>query len=448
MKHVFAIPLSLLTVSLLLSAPARAAYPVAGPMVGDTTSHESRIWLQTDVPARFQIKYWPETESETRARLSPAGQTREDLFLTGTVTLTDLKPGTRYLYQLLVDGQVVKRSYPLRFSTVPELSSQQKDLPDLKFLIGSCYYLDDPLMKTLHISYGSGTGIFQSMARMGGDLMFWLGDNIYFAPFDLSNRYNMNRRYVKQRSVPELQPLLGSMPQLAIWDDHDFGPNNSNQTFTGKEDTKVLFDAYWSNPPNDEKGAEGTFFSKQWGDVEFFATDDRFHRDPDDDPDPKHTFFGPEQLNWLKSRLLASKATFKVIAVGTPVLNRYYIESMMQAPEEHKELMDFLKLHRIPGVLFITGDLHYTMLMKMDRPGDYPLYEFTNSPLTSNPTRSLSAEQTQDSWVVPHTRLMERNFGRLYVHGKQGARVMTLETYTADGKKVWSYDLPQSKLGG
>lgn len=435
----------LLTMALSLGSPAQAATTVSGPMIGDTTPTQSRIWIQTDVPAKFQIRYWPASGSEQSAKLSEAGQTQEDAFLTGTLTIRDLSPGTHYLYQLLLDGQPVKRDYLLTFSTPPLFDEQQKDLPDLKFLVGSCYYLDDPLMRTLHVSYGTGTEIFRSMARMGGDMMFWLGDNIYFAPFDLSNRYNMNRRYLKQRTRPELQPLLGSMPQLAIWDDHDFGPNNSNRTFGGKEDTLALFNAYWANPPFEKRANEGTYFTKSWGDVDFFATDDRFHRDPDDDPDPKHSFFGPEQLKWLEDSLLASKATFKVVVVGTPALNRSYIEALPHAPEEYQHLMNFLSSHKIPGVFFLTGDLHYTMLMKMPRPQDYPLYEFTASPLTSNPPK-LSDAEAHDSWIVPKTLYVNRNFGRLWVHGKRGARVFTVESYNTQGQKLWSHDISQQEL--
>lgn len=435
-----------LLLSLSLPSAAGAAQLVSGPMVGDTTPLQSRIWIQTDGPAVFQIRYWPAGQPES-SRLSPTVTTSEAQFNTGTVTLGDLQPGQAYQYQLLLDNQPVARNYPLRFSTPPLITADAESLPPMHFLVGSCYYLDDPLMKAVHVSYGTGQEIFTSMNRIGGDLMFWLGDNIYFAPFDLSNRFNMNRRYLKQRSIPELQPLLGGMPQLAIWDDHDFGPNNSNQTFGGKEDTLALFNAYWANPPGGQLSSEGTFFSKTWGDVEFIATDDRFHRDPDDDPNPNHSFFGQAQLKWIESRLQASQATFKIVVVGTPTLNRHYIEALPQAQGEYQDLMGFLERQHISGVVFLTGDLHYAMLMKMPRPGSYPLYEFTSSPLTSNPPQ-LSDKEKSDDWIVPGTLYINRNFGRISVTGPRGRRVLTLETYNTQGERVWEHRIPQQELGG
>lgn len=425
----------------LLSSPALAQSLVSGPMVGDTGPTESRIWLQTDAPASFRVKYWPAGSPETEALLSDPAATSDSRFLTGQVLIKGLRPDTRYQYRILLGDTLIERPYALSFKTAPV-----GVLPEIDILLGSCYYLDDPLMKLFNLSYGTGMEIFTSMARLGGDMMFWLGDNIYFAPFDLSNRYNMNQRYLKQRSAPELQPLLASMPQYAIWDDHDFGPNNSNRTFWGKRDALDLFEAYWSNPRQGLVTTPGTFFVKSWGDVDFIATDDRYHRAPNDDPDPGRDYFGPAQLAWLEQQLRASKATFKLVVVGSPVLNRYYEESLTQAKAEFAELTGFIAREKIQGVVFLSGDRHHTLLMKMDREGDYPLYELTNSPLTSNPTLALSDAEAADPWVLPETVVLERNFGRLRVHGKAGERVLTIETRDKQGELIWEYDIPESEL--
>jgi len=47
-----------------------------------------------------------------------------------------------------------------------------------------------------------------------------------------------------------------------------------------------------------------------------------------------------------------------------------------------KRLADWLEQQRIDGVVFISGDRHFGELLKIARPGAYPLYEFTSSPLT------------------------------------------------------------------
>ena len=47
--------------------------------------------------------------------------------------------------------------------------------------------------------------------------------------------------------------------------------------------------------------------------------------------------------------------------------------------------------------MFLSGDRHFTELLKVERPGTYPLYEFTSSPLTSRPWANPDAAEQQQS---------------------------------------------------
>lgn len=89
-------------------------------------------------------------------------------------------------------------------------------------------------------------------------------------------------------------------------------------------------------------------------------------------------------MEWLKNSLLYSSATFKIITVGSQVLNPVSpYDKWRDFPAEYQELMDFLKEYKVNGVLFLTGDRHHSEIIKVDRPGTYPLYDITVSPLTS-----------------------------------------------------------------
>ena len=77
--------------------------------------------------------------------------------------------------------------------------------------------------------------------------MIWLGDNVYFREPD-DSRTGVYHRYSHDRSLPELQPLLGSVHHYAIWDDHDYGPNNSDRSFIYKNITLQAFKDFWANP--------------------------------------------------------------------------------------------------------------------------------------------------------------------------------------------------------
>ena len=83
--------------------------------------------------------------------------------------------------------------------------------------------------------------------------------------------------------VPELQPLMRSTAMFAIWDDHDFGPNNSDRTWKWKD---VAFEVFREYFPGDYglPGAAGCFHKFSWGDIDVFMLDDRSFRDPNKHP--------------------------------------------------------------------------------------------------------------------------------------------------------------------
>lgn len=431
--------------SISFSASAHEEAPtaeLAALMLGHVGTQDAKIWVQSDEEVDAHVVYWSADQPSVK-RQTAAAHLSEANYLIHTFELKDLKPTQQYQYAVYFDDQR-QTPEPLSFQTISPI---HEALSPLSFLVGSCYYLDDPLMQLFKFSYGGGMEIFESMAQEQAKAMIWTGDNIYFAPFDLSNRYNMNQRYKKQRQHPALKNFLTRMPHYAIWDDHDFGPNNSSRRFSGANDATQLFKAYWANPRYGSLAGPGIYFSQQWQDVDFIITDNRTYRDPNNFPDPMtRSFFGRTQMDWIKNELLGSRATFKIVVIGSPVFNRYYKESFYQATGEFQELMEFLDTKKIEGVVFLSGDRHHSDLSKMERSGAYPLYNFVNSPLTSQPTKLLSEAETTDNWRVPGSLIRERNYGKLRIEGPAGSRVLHLDTLNATGKRIWTYAIPEQEL--
>ena len=132
--------------------------------------------------------------------------------------------------------------------------------------------------------------------------MLWLGDNVYLQQPDFYDPASMAARYRRQRAFAPLQPLLTATAHLAIWDDHDYGPNDADASYVLKGETLGLFQRYWPNPSFGLPDVPGTFGMARYGDVLFFLLDDRYYRSPDAWPDgPDKTMFGARQLEWLKA---------------------------------------------------------------------------------------------------------------------------------------------------
>lgn len=100
--------------------------------------------------------------------------------------------------------------------------------------------------------------------------MVWLGDNAYLRDADWDSRSGVYHRYSHSRAVKELQPLIANTPQYAIWDDHDYGPNDSDRSYYGKEWTRAAFQDFWANPVYGAGDTEGITGAFSHSDADFF----------------------------------------------------------------------------------------------------------------------------------------------------------------------------------
>ena len=160
----------------------------------------------------------------------------------------------------------------------------------------------------------------------------------------------------------------------------------------------------------------------------------------------KH-FLGTTQLKWLENALTTSDATFKIIAIGSQVLNHLNkaAESMRYFTAEFNELMQFLNDQKINGVIFLTGDRHHSEIVKEDRANNYPLYDITSSPLTSGISKVRDIEINNPA-RVPGTLVEQQNFSKLSVTGKKGERKLTVEFISLKGEKLSSWAIEEKEL--
>ena len=431
-----------------VAAPPEAEAPalVAGPMLADVTQRGAAVWVLTRPGADVAVDaFGPAPQSAGGTMLAASGHATSGPDGTATVRLFGLEPGTRYDLTVTVDGaDVTPTAYPVRVDTQP-LWQWRTDPPAFTAAIGSCYYDNDPAYDRPGNAYGGSPSIFGRIDALDPDLMLWLGDNVYLREVDWWDAAGIDYRYRHSRSEPALQPLLARAAHYAIWDDHDYGPNDSDRSYVLKDEALATFADYWPAAARGMPGVPGVFTHFQWADVEFFMLDDRYHRAPNDAPAAERQILGPEQTRWLLDTLTASQAPFKVVAVGGQFLNPLAVFETFAAiaPAERQRLLDQIAARRIEGVVFLSGDRHHTELLKMDRPGAYPLYEFTSSPLTAGastyPLRDDSPERTNPLRVDGTLVAGEHNFGTLTVTGPRTDRVMAMRTYKADGALLWEH---------
>ena len=416
----------------------------SGPMLGHVDIVEATIWAQTDGPADVAIRYW--RGPKTKAKTSPATQTTADRFYTAKVLLTDLKPETTYQYQVLLNGKAVTLSRPTNFTTQP-LWKYRKEPPEISFALGSCLYVNDPEFDRPGKPYGDAFDILESIPRLKPDFMLWLGDNTYFRESDFNSISRLAYRHSHTRAWPGLQTLLSATAHYAIWDDHDYGPNDSDRGYSQKDAALDLFKMFWANPQFGTRETPGTYGAMTWGDLDFFFLDNRFYRAPNKLKEPGKSYLGEKQLQWLKDNLISSHATFKFVVNGNQVTNVYSAhESYAHFAEEHASFMRWLNESGVEGVVFLSGDRHFSELLKTDRAHNYPLYELTSSPLTSGTIWSLDNEANNPLRVPGMVTSDRRNFSMIRVTGPQSERALAFATYDQKGNLMWEHKITRAEL--
>ena len=205
-------------------------------------------------------------------------------------------------------------------------------------------------------------------------------------------------------AVKDFANVLRTTPTYAIWDDHDYGPNDSDGTAEGKENSLRAFRELWALPPTGTKDTPGAFYSFQWGDVEFFMLDGRYHRSPDKaENDDKKRMLGDAQFEWLLDGLRNSTATFKVLASGS-TLQASSGDGWRIYDFSRNRLYNAVNDNGIDGVIYLSGDVHSSSIQVHEAPG-YPLVEVISSGIANSGTKSFATLSFDTSADDPTVRV-------------------------------------------
>ncbi|MFK4542376.1 alkaline phosphatase D [Streptomyces tendae] len=299
-------------------------------------------------------------------------------------------------------------------------------------------------------------GYFSSYRHLAarGDLDAWLhlGDYIYeygtgeygtrdtvvrpHAPaHEILTLADYRTRHGRYKTDPDLQALHAAAPVVAIWDDHEIandtwsgGAENHTEGAEGSwaERQSAAKRAYFEWMPVRPAIAGTTYRRLRFGKlVDLSLLDLRSFRSQQvalgngevDDPD--RTLTGRAQLDWLKSGLAASDATWRL--VGNPVMISPFavgslpasllgpLAELLGLPKEgialntdqwdgytddRRELLAHLRAHAIRNTVFLTGDIH--MAWANDVPHHAGTYPLSASAATEFVVTSVTSDNLDD----------------------------------------------------
>ncbi len=346
---------------------------IHGPMMGAITTHSAKVWIRTFNETSFKVIIASDSLMKNPIG-SYSGNTDELKDYTGIVQINGLKAKTKYFYTLEIAGLSIPGFSS--FKTFPEKG--ETGLQRIAFGGGAAYNPDYE-------------HIWSVIANQNLDFFIGMGDNVYIDHPELPDVQKYC--YYQRESAPQFRKMLTTVPYYSVWDDHEFGVNDSyggSQKFLPAWKPEVL-KVYKENTLNPYyaggKNQPGTWYEFSMGDVDFFMIDTRYYRTSSTNAEPN--MLGAVQMSWLKDKLKGSQATFKIIVSSVPWA--YGAKDAMEGrfdtwrgyKKERAEIFSFLSLNKIEGVVLLSADRHRHDVWKHERPGDYALYEFTSSRLTN-----------------------------------------------------------------
>jgi alkaline phosphatase D len=170
--------------------------------------------------------------------------------------------------------------------------------------------------------------------------------------------------YDSHLSCARLRTMLSSVPMMYQWDDHDFGPNDSNKHSPSREASlrnyRELVPHYPLAAASDAGAPVDQAFTV--GRVRFILSDLRSQRDPE-----ALRMMTSAQDAWLRAQLLAARdggspLIFWVTSV--PWNGRATKADRWQGYPAHRaEIANFIKANGLAGkVVILSGDAHMTAI--------------------------------------------------------------------------------------
>lgn len=353
------------------------------------------------------------------------------------ISLENLAPNTRYKYTF--KGTSGEASGV--FKTAPDYKDKTPP-PDFSFAVIGKNYVNDKPFDVPFRTNGGEYEIFGSVENAKPDFALWVGGIDTLRPADTGSEGAMFYRFQKARALPEARGMLANVPSFGATAPAAFSTERADKYSPCAPFAKAAFDALWANPQNG--GAR--YYAFSYADADFFVLDTCFERSDLDYKSHRAEILGAEQMKWLMANLEASRANFKIVVLATPFANPVKNPDNFTAAEgERRQLLDFLALKQIEGLLFVSGNKNYAEATRFIRAGGYPIFEITAGAFTDRP----AADITEVNYFrVPNSAVKARSFVLVKIDGAENDRRASFTIIDAKGKTLWQTSVKQSELKG
>lgn len=487
--------------AIVSSEASRPRLP-SGIACGDVEGGGAMIWSRCDRPAQMLVEL-ATTENFKQARTVRGPIAHAESDFTAKLRVSGLPAGERIFYRVRFEDLAARRraSEPLTGTFLAEPARPR----DVMFAwsgdtAGQGWGIDPAR---------GGMRIYDSIRRLQPDFFVHSGDTIYadgpIAPevtlpdgtlwrnlvteakakvAETAAEFRGNHFYNLQDE--NFRRLCAEVPLFAQWDDHE----TLNNWYPGKilddaryreKDVNLLArrarEAFFDCLPIRGQATDRIYRVLPHGpSLELFFLDLRTYRGPNTPnrqpaPGAETAYLGREQLDELKRRLAASRATWKIMCSDMPLglivrdgEKNFEASANGDGPAlgrelEIAELLSFMKRQRVHNVIWLTADVHYAASHyyhpnKAQFQDFEPFWEFVSGPLHAG----TFGPNALDNTFGPEVRFSSlppdfkpglgpaaglQFFGTVRIDGR--SHELTVAHYNATGDKLWTITLPPQR---
>ena len=245
-----------------------------------------------------------------------------------------LLPEQRYEYVIEVDGHADRGRGQGTFRT-PGLGPAS-----FRLVSSSCARVD------------SNAAVFDAMAAEDPLLYLALGD-AHYANIADNDVGTFATAYDRMLTQPGQAALYRSVPVSYVWDDHDYGPNDSDATSPSRDAARQ---AFREHVPSHELVSDGPINRAYTiGRVRFVVTDTRSER-------TDTSMLGDDQLAWFDDEIVDASRTHAVVIWVNPSpwigAASPTADGWAGFDDERRHIADVLADAGVDNLLMVSGDAH------------------------------------------------------------------------------------------
>ncbi len=315
-----------------------------GPLCGGVTSNSAEIRVSVS-PG---VEPWSLVARPTGrggAVVSASGAAVSEGSSMMAFRLGGLDPETEYEYAVVEGSGSLGVAATGRFRTFPARAAS------FRFAFASC------------ARTGSNHEVFSAI-RAADPLFFMNLGDLHDENIAQNDPAVFRAAYKRAFTAGRRAALLRATPFVYVWNEHDFGPGDSDRSSSSREASRLAYrEVVPHYPLAFGEGDEAIAQAFSVGRARFLVTDLRSERSPSGDADNKRkTMLGDLQKEWFKREVLATHKTHAVIFWVSPAgwigRARRGGDDWSAYDSERRELARFLAENDVRNLIILSGDAH------------------------------------------------------------------------------------------